>query len=85
VSLTQRSVAAIVYEVEPLDCEVRVVAQSELVANEELPQSGGDPRTAKAPRSPLESLEDAAEGSRLRLLQCTRRSGLRVAAESAMR
>lgn len=80
VSLTQRSVAAIVYEVEPLECDVRVVVQSELVANEELPQSGGDPRTAKALRSPLESLEHAAEGSRLRLLHRTRRSGLRVAA-----
>ncbi|MEU8756373.1 glycosyl hydrolase family 65 protein [Streptomyces chartreusis] len=80
VSLTQRSVAGILYEVEPLECDVRVVVQSELVANEELPQFGGDPRAAQAPRSPLESLEHAAEGSRLRLLHRTRRSGLRVAA-----
>ncbi|MGP4089466.1 glycoside hydrolase family 65 protein [Streptomyces sp. KR55] len=83
VSLAQRSVAAIVYEVEPLECDVRVVVQSELVANEELPQSGGDPRTAKALQSPLKSLEHAAEGSRLRLLHRTRRSGLRVAAAAS--
>ena len=34
VSLAQRAVAAILYEVEPLDRPVRVVVQSELVANE---------------------------------------------------
>ncbi len=46
VSFTQRSIAAISYEVEPLDAAVRVVVQSELVANEELPGSAGDPRAA---------------------------------------
>ena len=41
VSLTQRSIGAISYQVESLDGPVRVVVQSELVANEELPPPGG--------------------------------------------
>ncbi|MEU9602586.1 glycosyl hydrolase family 65 protein [Streptomyces sp. NPDC048109] len=79
VSLTQRAIAAVEYEVEPLDARTRVVIQSELVANESLPSSDGDPRAAKALRSPLEPEEDLAIGSRLRLVHRTRRSGLRVA------
>ena len=37
VSFTQRAVAAILYEVEPLEQTIPVVVQSELVANEPLP------------------------------------------------
>ena len=37
VSFVHRSVAAIRYEVEPLDGETRIVVQSELVANEDVP------------------------------------------------
>src|SRR6476661_403467 len=37
VSLTQRAIAAISFEVEPVDAATRVVLQSELVANEEMP------------------------------------------------
>ena len=53
VSFTQRAIAAISYEVEPLDAPVRVVLQSELVANEALPDPGRDPRAGivPAPRS----------------------------------
>jgi alpha,alpha-trehalose phosphorylase len=79
VSLTQRAIAAVEYEVEPVDSRARVVIQSELVTNESLPDPDGDPRTAKALRSPLEPEEDQAVGSRLRLVHRTRRSGLRVA------
>ncbi len=79
VSLTQRAIAAVSYEVEPVDSRTRVVIQSELVANESLPDPDGDPRASKALRSPLEPEEDMAAGSRLRLLHRTRRSGLRVA------
>ncbi|MDG9689061.1 glycoside hydrolase family 65 protein [Streptomyces mutabilis] len=79
VSLTQRAIAAVSYEVEPVDSRARVVIQSELVANESLPDPDGDPRASKALRSPLEPEEDMAVGSRLRLLHRTRRSGLRVA------
>ncbi|MBQ1095135.1 glycoside hydrolase family 65 protein [Streptomyces sp. b94] len=79
VSLTQRAIAAVEYEVEPVDSRARVVIQSELVTNESLPSPDGDPRTAKALQSPLEPEEDLAIGSRLRLVHRTRRSGLRVA------
>ncbi|WP_030024791.1 glycoside hydrolase family 65 protein [Streptomyces monomycini] len=80
VSFTQRAVAAVAYEVEPLDSEVRVVLQSELVTNEQLPESGGDPRVSSALHNPLEAEEHFASGARLRLIHRTRRSGLRVAA-----
>ena len=50
VSFTQRAVAAIAYEVEPLERPARLVVQSELVANEQL--AGGvllsDPRQGVA-------------------------------------
>ncbi|MEV8474355.1 glycosyl hydrolase family 65 protein [Streptomyces sp. NPDC051173] len=80
VSFTQRSIAAVRYEVEPLDRGTRVVVQSELVANEQLPVSSGDPRAAAALDSSLEPEEDFASGMRLRLVHRTRGSGLRVAA-----
>ncbi|MFR0355340.1 glycoside hydrolase family 65 protein [Streptomyces sediminimaris] len=79
VSLTQRAVAAIAYEVEAVGSRSRVVIQSELVANESLPGSDGDPRAAQALTCPLEAEEDVAVGHRLRLVHHTRRSGLRVA------
>ncbi|MEU6273903.1 glycosyl hydrolase family 65 protein [Streptomyces populi] len=80
VSFTQRAIAAVAYEVEPVDSRIRVVVQSELVANEQLPGRDGDPRAAIALESPLEPEEHFAEGGRLRLVHRTRRSGLRVAA-----
>ncbi|MBD0423349.1 glycoside hydrolase family 65 protein [Streptomyces sp. NPDC052309] len=79
VSLTQRAIAAVAYEVEPVTSRTRVVIQSELVANESLPGSEGDPRRAKALKSPLEPEEHHALGPRLRLVHRTRASGLRVA------
>ncbi|MCX4918538.1 glycoside hydrolase family 65 protein [Streptomyces sp. NBC_00687] len=80
VSFTQRAIAAVAYEVEPLDDRTRVVVQSELVANEQLPARSGDPRAAVALESPLESEEHFATGRRLRLVHRTRHSALRVAA-----
>ncbi|MEU6807866.1 glycosyl hydrolase family 65 protein [Streptomyces sp. NPDC046831] len=79
VSLTQRSIAAVVFEVEALDGQTRVVIQSELVANEQLPDTDGDPRAAVALQAPLEPEEHFSSGSRLRLVHRTRNSGLRVA------
>ncbi|MFF9060605.1 glycoside hydrolase family 65 protein [Streptomyces sp. NPDC014882] len=79
VSLSQRAVAAVAYEVEAVDSRCRVVIQSELVANESLPEPAADPRAARALKSPLEPEEDVAVGRRLRLVHRTRRSGLRVA------
>ncbi|MEU2555542.1 glycosyl hydrolase family 65 protein [Streptomyces sp. NPDC013313] len=79
VSLTQRAVAAVAYEVEAVGSRSRVVIQSELVANEQLPGANGDPRAAMALQSPLEQEDGFASGDRLRLVHRTRRSGLRVA------
>jgi alpha,alpha-trehalose phosphorylase len=80
VSLVQRSVAAICYEVEALDQPVRIVAQSELVANESLPGATNDPRAAAAVVSPLVAEECVAGDQGVVMVHCTRESGLRVGA-----
>src|SRR5262249_28760570 len=53
VSFTHRAILGILYEVEPIDGSANVVVQSELVANEALPQVAGDPRTATTLAPPL--------------------------------
>jgi alpha,alpha-trehalose phosphorylase len=83
VSLTQRSVAAICYEVEPLDAAVRVVLQSELVANETLPLAGSDPRESASLMAPLLSEGHASDGMGASLLHRTAASGLRFGAAMA--
>ncbi|WP_033322691.1 glycosyl hydrolase family 65 protein [Actinomadura atramentaria] len=84
VSLTQRAVAAICYEVEPVDDPVRVVVQSELVANEALPDGDGkDPRGTAALAAPLVSEEHVANHTKVVLVHCTRKSDLRMAAGMA--
>ncbi len=80
VSLTQRAVAAIEYEVEAVDAAVRIVLQSELVANEQLPGSDGDPRAAAVLEAPLVAEEHHAHGTKASLVHRTQYSGLRVAA-----
>jgi alpha,alpha-trehalose phosphorylase len=93
VSLTQRAVAAIAYDLEAVSHDVRVVIQSELVANEVLPgapdrdvmpgiSSGGtaDPRAAANLADPLISLRHISHGSQAMLIHRTRESGLTVAA-----
>ena len=80
VSLTQRSIAAICYEVEPVNQTTRIVVQSELVANEQLPVPGGDPRGAAALTAPLVEQADASRGARAGLVHSTRESALIVAA-----
>ncbi|MGW2931669.1 glycoside hydrolase family 65 protein [Streptomyces sp. NPDC001156] len=80
VSFTQRAIAAVAYEVEAVDGPARIVVQSELVANEQLPGHNGDPRAAMVLESPLQSEEHFASSDRLRLVHRTRRSGLRVGA-----
>ncbi|MBO0883509.1 MAG: glycoside hydrolase family 65 protein, partial [Mycobacterium sp.] len=81
VSLVQRSIGAIRYTVEALDRAVRVVIQSELVANEALPlPPPGDPRAGLPELPPLVSNEYAAKGSRAGLVHSTTRSGLCLAA-----
>ncbi|UXY33743.1 glycoside hydrolase family 65 protein [Streptomyces albidocamelliae] len=80
VSFAQRAVAAVVYEVEPVDGPASVAVQSELVANEQLPTIAGDPRVAAATRSPLVGEEYFAQDTRLRLVHRTEASALRVGA-----
>src|SRR6266404_2196383 len=87
VSLTQRAIAAICYTVEPVSRPMRLVVQSELVANEALPDLGGDPRTAAKIESPLVSEEHGVcndDGQlRVMLMHRARHSGLRLAAGMA--
>ncbi|GAA0970150.1 glycoside hydrolase family 65 protein [Actinocorallia libanotica] len=80
VSLTQRSIMAICYQLEPVDSEVQLVIQSELVANEPMPFLGTDPRTAAVLESPLRALEHLANDDRIVLVHETKGSGLRLAA-----
>ncbi|WP_328726496.1 glycoside hydrolase family 65 protein [Streptomyces sp. NBC_00259] len=80
VSFTQRAIAAIAYEVEPLNGSTTVAVQSELVANEQMPHLTGDPRVAAAIDCPLMPEEDFAKDTRLRLVHCTRHSAQRVGA-----
>jgi alpha,alpha-trehalose phosphorylase len=78
VSFTQRQIAAISYEAEPLDGQVRLTVQSDLLANEPLPGMGGDPRVAATLEHPLVSEYHNADGNAVLLLHRTERSGLRV-------
>lgn len=80
VSFTQRAIAAITYEVEPLDAETTFVVQSDLVTNEPLPARTRDPRVAAAIESRLQPEEHMAVGTHIRLVHRTARTNLRVAA-----
>jgi alpha,alpha-trehalose phosphorylase len=84
VSFTQRTVAAICYEVEAVGDRARIVVQSELVANEPLPMPGSDPRVAAALSSPLVSEDHDTHGKlAVYLAHRTAVSGLRMAAVMA--
>ncbi len=80
VSFAQRAVAAILFEIEPLEARTRLVIQSELVSNEPKPASSTDPRAAAALEAPLVSEEHSGGGTRAVLVHSTRSSGLRLAA-----
>jgi alpha,alpha-trehalose phosphorylase len=83
VSLSQRAIAAISYTVEPVEGTLRLVLQSELVANEELPPAGKDPRLSAILQSPLVGeAHESYDGTppRALLVHKTRVSGLRIAA-----
>jgi alpha,alpha-trehalose phosphorylase len=80
VSFTQRAVAAIAYEVEPLDGPTAVVVQSELVANEALPVSEDDPRAAAAVTCPLRSLSSQSVDSHALMMHVTKASNLTIGA-----
>jgi alpha,alpha-trehalose phosphorylase len=80
VSFSQRAIAAVLYEVEPLDGSTPVVVQSELVTNESMPASDKDPRAAAALASPLVSEDFMAGSDRAVLTHVTTASGLRISA-----
>jgi alpha,alpha-trehalose phosphorylase len=80
VSFTHRAVAACSYEIEAVDEPVRLIVQSELVANEQLPTTRPDPRVEAALEAPLVSEEHLVTGSGGLLVHRTRASGLRIAA-----
>ncbi len=81
VSLAQRGVAAILYEVEPVTDGVRLVVQSELIANEDgQRQPSDDPRAAAHLRAPLIAEEHEVHGDAVMLAHRTDRSDLRLAA-----
>jgi alpha,alpha-trehalose phosphorylase len=80
VSFDQRSVAAIAYEVEPIGGPARIIVQSELVANEDLPAPSADPRVAAALQSPLTAEEHDVIELGAQLVHHTNVSHLRVAA-----
>lgn len=80
VSFSQRAVAAINYEVEVLDHDALLVVQSELFANEQMPETSGDPRVAAALKDPLVPEHHSHSSHGARMTHQTRRSQLRVGA-----
>jgi alpha,alpha-trehalose phosphorylase len=80
VSLAQRSVAAIEYVVEAVDEFVRVTVQSELVTNEDQPQTSADPRVAAILDKPLEAVDHENTDTGALLMHRTRSSALMMAA-----
>ena len=80
VSLVQRAVAAVFYEVQSLDDSVRLVVQSELVANEPTPDVEVDPRATADLGAPLRSELFSDHDAHAVLVHITRQSALRMAA-----
>ena len=80
VSLTQRSIMAIRYEVEAVHDPARVVVQSLLVANEDMPTRENDPRVAAILENPLQPEDRLGRNSRALLAHSTRASRLLMAA-----
>jgi alpha,alpha-trehalose phosphorylase len=80
VSMTHRSVIGINYEVEALEGPIRVVVQSELMANESLPDSGLDPRSAAALQAPFVTEQNIVHDHAAVVVHRTKTSGVRVAA-----
>ncbi|MBG6218144.1 trehalose/maltose hydrolase-like predicted phosphorylase [Arthrobacter sp. CAN_A6] len=81
VSLTQRSVMAIHYEIEALDHAVQVVIRSELVVNGTPVQvDNADPRTGQALERPFRSCASQSDGTGGLLVHSTHGSGIGVAA-----
>jgi alpha,alpha-trehalose phosphorylase len=80
VSFTQRAVVAFLYEVEPVNDSARLILQSELVANEQLPPTSKDPRVAAVLDHPLQAEEMLEQRTGGLLVHRTKASDLRMAA-----
>ncbi|MGE2689627.1 glycoside hydrolase family 65 protein [Mycolicibacterium pulveris] len=80
VSLDHRGVAAIEYIVEAVEQFARITVQSELVANEDLPPTSGDPRVSAVLSHPLEAVHQESIGDGAILMHRTRGSQLMMAA-----
>jgi alpha,alpha-trehalose phosphorylase len=80
VSFTQRAVAAICYEVEPLNGPARIGVHSELIANEQLPPAQADPRLPAPLENPLGHEYHRAMDTFVLLMHKTRSSALRIGA-----
>jgi alpha,alpha-trehalose phosphorylase len=81
VSFAHRAMAAVCYEVEPIDAGLQIAVQSELVANEQLPSAAaGDPRESAMLEHPLVGEWQSVHDKAIVLVHKTRQSGLRVAA-----
>ncbi|GAA4827345.1 glycoside hydrolase family 65 protein [Actinomycetospora corticicola] len=83
VSFSQRAVAAISYAVtipEDSESDALLVIQSELFANEQMPEITGDPRVAAALTKPLAPEHNSHSTYGARMTHQTKRSELRVGA-----
>ncbi|MEX3645382.1 glycoside hydrolase family 65 protein [Mycolicibacterium porcinum] len=80
VSFAHRGVAAIEYIVEALDEFARVTVQSELVTNEDQPETSGDPRVSAVLKHPLHAVHHENTDSGALLVHRTLGSGLMMAA-----
>ncbi|HTQ21494.1 glycoside hydrolase family 65 protein [Mycobacterium sp.] len=80
VSLVHRSVAAIEYVVEALNEFARVTVQSELVTNEDQPETSDDPRVSAILDNPLEAVAHENTDCGALLMHRTRASALMMAA-----
>ena len=79
VSLTHRAIAAVRYEVEPVDGPAMIAVQSELVAGEQPPTGYPDPRVREALQDPLQPAAHTRTGDRVTLVHRTRSSDIGVA------
>ncbi|HWS91065.1 MAG TPA: glycoside hydrolase family 65 protein, partial [Mycobacterium sp.] len=80
VSLAHRGVAAIEYVVEAVEEFARVTVQSELVTNEDQPETSGDPRVSAILENPLEAVDHENTDNGALLMHRTRSSALMMAA-----
>jgi alpha,alpha-trehalose phosphorylase len=80
VSFTQRAIAAIRYDVEPLEHSARIAVQSELLVNEQLPVSGSDPRLGAVLENPFVAEWESSRDGVVAMVHRTKHSGLRVGA-----